>query len=1555
MKSSKDINLDTYNLSLVTAKEDVLNPRTSTNWALFAYDGVTNRLKLADSGVGGVPELVHKLHPRRPLYGLCRVDQPKTTQTHIVMIIWVGKEVDDYRRAQCVDHVPAIKSFFKEVHFFVPASSLEDVTEERIFSVASTVMEMIDREKARRARPQEDRKETVGTNYKRTIAAAEIRKTHRENFWAQAEREEEARKEEERRRALEDRRRRERERVQQEKKEAEERERRMNEKLKKIQEQRQIQAQAEAEKHKQEQLKWAQQQKEFEEEMRFRFTHSESVEKAAEAAALVSQRKRNPREFFRQLSLSSSSDTQPKPPSPSQTVSSNRRFHRSLTDAFIFTKSSSSSPSSPCSPKPLSPFFPSSPTAHSPTALSPTTQTQPQYKHSSSMAVSPSVPPCIPTQSLTVGSPPPPSSPSEGLSSPPSGQIVVSPSPSSDPSEVFPSPPSSATVVSPSPTSGPREVSPSPSSDQTEVSTSPPSGQIMMSPLPLSSPSEVISSPYGDPAVVSSSPPSGPEEVFPSPPSDQTAVCPSLPSAETVASPPPPSNQTVVSLLPLSDQTVVEIPKSVSELCSSDHTSTPPAPSTPLSTSPQPCSPDNAEISLTEIVEGLTFYPPPPPQPTADINAQSLDQSDSEILTHPQTHSNSSVAQNPDCDLDLIHNQSTAQVQPGITSAVSFPMILSAQPVPKPPSRPLPALPMREFDSLEAVISIGEEGERQDEQDEEGGEKREGEVTGQREESEEKESEEKGRENVLEAWVTAQASMISIPEEEGDDADKREGEEELRVGKEVTEEDAVIDEKPREESDQVTQTETGECVSPVLEKNEEIAVALQPSGSTNPCAHSLTAQEIGDTVPDTCNTQDTNEEFTPAKDLEPGTNPSVSDHQTDSLPVALAENMVATILEPLATSTEPLFKVFEEKCPGSSSKDSPEFEDSSVDVGIKEEEVKLEKEEKDPEHWVATQASKMSSLKDESVDGEAKDEKEGKAGEILVERKETDDEAEKEEKAVTEEKEDGKEGEGQGEQEQGVEETVDGEKKESWSDQEKLEDERETEAETVKEDGEEDRIVGEEISARREENNSGDEMMDDGKLDQINRASEIEENNKRMDAARDEVEDEVKNVMEVEESFEREDAVLEDAKYEVKNTEPTEEKRRERDTSEDGHMGKDRETGVDVEEAERMEKKAESQSKSEPVESWENNVNAGEWSELEKSAEPERNEESAAREQHMDEVKAVEFTEEDTAKERQPGEETDKVTQTETEECVRPDALEKNKETAEAFMIEVQPSGHTNPYGPSHTAQELDDTVPATFSGASCQEHVMNAQDTNEEFIPAGDSQQCETLSSANNLTIEVKSNPSVSDDQTDSLPEALAENMVATILESLAIAMEPSFIVSEENCPGSPFKTRPEFEDSSVDEACEEAKEKEEVESEGEAAEEESETDEVDCEPAEWHTAELKTRHFSTDSAEQPGPGDASDEHKDTDFTTSTNSNQLTLSPGLDPVQETSDVEDGHKAFTLSAEDKASYEEAQEPDYDSDSVEEATEQAFLPAIDVNLEVMDIVTITDTDNKIKAK
>uniref|UniRef100_A0A8C8IEW9 Drebrin n=1 Tax=Oncorhynchus tshawytscha TaxID=74940 RepID=A0A8C8IEW9_ONCTS len=360
------INLDTYSLSLLTAKEDILNPRSSTNWALFTYDGVTNNLKLADSGAGGVVELSGKFHIARPLYGLCRAGSAETGGPRVAMICWVGPNVDEYRRTECASHVPAIKAFFKEAHVFISAESTEDVTEEKIGTELSKVRPQT--EHVRRSSRSKDKEETVGTNYRKTNAAMEMRRANRDSFWARAEREEEERKEEERKRAVEERRRWEKERVLKERKEADERERKMNEKLQMIEGQRRMQAQLEAEVRKQEKSRWELQQREHEEDMRARLRRSESIEKAAEAAVLVSQRSMNPREFFRQLS-SSSSQSPSSPGSPRTgkfTVCglSTQRYQRSLTDtAFIFGKWDGPTPTSPRSPTLVSPFsrVPSSP------------------------------------------------------------------------------------------------------------------------------------------------------------------------------------------------------------------------------------------------------------------------------------------------------------------------------------------------------------------------------------------------------------------------------------------------------------------------------------------------------------------------------------------------------------------------------------------------------------------------------------------------------------------------------------------------------------------------------------------------------------------------------------------------------------------------------------------------------------------------------------------------------------------------------------------------------------------------------------------------------------------------------------------------------------------------------------------------------------------------------------------------------------------------------------------------------------------------------------------
>ncbi|KAM9393256.1 uncharacterized protein KZ484_004459 [Pholidichthys leucotaenia] len=353
--STQAVNLDTYSLSLLTAKEDILNPRSSTNWALFTYEGVTTKLKLADSGAGGVAELAGKFHIAKPQYGLCKVASVETGALRIAMIIWVGQNVEKYRRTECSSHIPAVKNFFKEAHVFVSAEKVEDVTEEKIRAELGNAQTHNSTQWVRRSSRSAEKEEIVGTNYRKTNAAMEMRQINRESFWARAEREEEERKEEERKKAAEERRRLERERILQERRDADERDRKMNEKLQMIEEQRRKQAEQEEEVRRKEKLRWEQQQREHEEDMRARLKRSESIEKAAEAAALVSQRSMNPREFFRQLSSSSSQS--PTSPGSSRTGKPFRRYQRSLTDtAFIFSQAEESTASSPRSSPLISPF-----------------------------------------------------------------------------------------------------------------------------------------------------------------------------------------------------------------------------------------------------------------------------------------------------------------------------------------------------------------------------------------------------------------------------------------------------------------------------------------------------------------------------------------------------------------------------------------------------------------------------------------------------------------------------------------------------------------------------------------------------------------------------------------------------------------------------------------------------------------------------------------------------------------------------------------------------------------------------------------------------------------------------------------------------------------------------------------------------------------------------------------------------------------------------------------------------------------------------------------------
>ncbi|KAM9580695.1 uncharacterized protein ACIB01_013745 [Guaruba guarouba] len=330
--------LERHRLALLAAREDVGNPRAGTDWAVFGYEK-HHDLKLLDSGAGGPDELAGKFSAGSVMYGLCRVPEPGTGAPRVVLISWVGEKVPEAQREACAGHLPVLRGFFREASAVLSARRPEEVTREGL-SRALAQVELPGAPVTRRV-PPPDTQELVGTNYRKTNPALELRRTQRDSFWAQAEREEQQRREEERRRALEEQQRWERLRRHQERREAAERERRCQDKEREIQEQRKAQALLEAEERRKEKERWEQQQREHEEAMRDRGRSSESIGKAAEAAVLVSQRPQNPRDFFRQRERSGSTSGAPGPAGPPRPGARRPflRYQRSLTEtAFIFRR-----------------------------------------------------------------------------------------------------------------------------------------------------------------------------------------------------------------------------------------------------------------------------------------------------------------------------------------------------------------------------------------------------------------------------------------------------------------------------------------------------------------------------------------------------------------------------------------------------------------------------------------------------------------------------------------------------------------------------------------------------------------------------------------------------------------------------------------------------------------------------------------------------------------------------------------------------------------------------------------------------------------------------------------------------------------------------------------------------------------------------------------------------------------------------------------------------------------------------------------------------------------
>ncbi|KAF6729260.1 Drebrin-like protein [Oryzias melastigma] len=322
LRRTMSVNLSKNGPALTAAYKEVVDEKSNTNWALFTYEGNSNDIRLAEKGDGGLEELVEELNSGKVMYAFCRVQDPNSGLPKYVLINWTGEGVNDARKGMCANHVLSMANFLKGAHVTVNARADEDVEPEAIMQkVAKASGANYSFHKETSSRFQDSGPQgPVGSVYQKTNAMSEIRKTNKDNFWAQAEKEEEKRRQEERRKAEQERQQLEKERKDREAKEAALREKRDKEKASQIEQQKKYQEQLEAERKEQDKQHWEKQQ-EKEETQRKAVRRGESVEKANEAASLISQRAMNPREMFKQRERGitpSDSDVPPAAPASPQ-------------------------------------------------------------------------------------------------------------------------------------------------------------------------------------------------------------------------------------------------------------------------------------------------------------------------------------------------------------------------------------------------------------------------------------------------------------------------------------------------------------------------------------------------------------------------------------------------------------------------------------------------------------------------------------------------------------------------------------------------------------------------------------------------------------------------------------------------------------------------------------------------------------------------------------------------------------------------------------------------------------------------------------------------------------------------------------------------------------------------------------------------------------------------------------------------------------------------------------------------------------------------------------
>ncbi|XP_069557079.1 drebrin-like protein B isoform X2 [Brachyistius frenatus] len=387
------VNLSKNGTALMAAYKEVVDGKSDTNWALFTYEGNSSDVRLAETGDGGLHEMVEELNSGKVMYAFCRVQDPNSGLPKYVLINWTGEGVKEFRKGIYANHVSSMAGFLKGAHVTINARSEDDVEPDAILAkvgIASGGSYNLHQQ------TQEFRdapRGPVGSVYRKTNAVEEIQQTRKDDFWVQAQRDEEGRQRDEGKRAQEERQKVERDRMEMEERQTKERERRAKERAQQIEQEKIHQKRREEdeeEREREQQRLWSppvtlSEQIQDQQENRNKVTginSAASVQKANEAKSLISQRSFNPRDIFKQKEQSFEAGDRPSPSKPGKLRSpffSQKAFDKVEPEDPPSTAPAEAPPSVLTPVTPMIPLTPLTPLTHlTPLApLSPVTPVSP--------------------------------------------------------------------------------------------------------------------------------------------------------------------------------------------------------------------------------------------------------------------------------------------------------------------------------------------------------------------------------------------------------------------------------------------------------------------------------------------------------------------------------------------------------------------------------------------------------------------------------------------------------------------------------------------------------------------------------------------------------------------------------------------------------------------------------------------------------------------------------------------------------------------------------------------------------------------------------------------------------------------------------------------------------------------------------------------------------------------------------------------------------------------------------------------------------------------------